>query len=100
MRACRSLIGSVFSLAAGLALIFVYCQGNTNLNVGYPLSGSVLHVEFTTAGPAVLGGLLLVGVGLLLMVVALLTAIVGEIARLMHSDKPRESGCWIKNAPS
>ena len=90
MRADRSLIGSVLLLAAGLALILVYCHGNTNLSVAYPLSGSMLHVDVTTYGPAVLGGLMLIGVGLLMMVVALLIAIVSEIGHLMHSDRPAE----------
>jgi xanthine/uracil permease len=90
MKADRPLIVSVLLLAAGLATILAYCHGTTNLSAAYPLNGSTLHVEFTTIGPAVLGGLLLTALGLLTMVFAFLAAIVGEIVRLLHSDRPAE----------
>src|SRR5580692_3958457 len=90
MKSDRPLIVSVLLLAAGLALILVYCHGNTNLSAAYPLSGSTLHVELTTAGPAVLGGILLTALGLLLLAWAFLAAIVSQLAELLHSDKPAE----------
>ena len=90
MKADRPLILSVLLLAAGLSLILAYCHGTTNLSAAYPFSGSTLHVDFTTVGPAVLGGLALVGLGALTMIVALLAAVVGEIGRLLHSDRPAE----------
>jgi hypothetical protein len=90
MKADRPLILSVLLLAAGVGLILAYCHGTTNLSAAYPFSGSTLHVDFTTVGPAVLGGILMTALGVLLMVVALLAAVVGEIGRLLHSDRPTE----------
>jgi hypothetical protein len=79
MKANRSLIAAVFLLAAGLGLIFGYCTGNTSMNVGYPVSGSILQVAVTTAGPAALGGVALTMIGVLLLAWAFLWAIIGEI---------------------
>jgi hypothetical protein len=50
------------------------------MNIGFPFSGSSLQIAFTTYGPAVPGGLALVAIGLLLLIVAILAAIVGEIS--------------------
>jgi hypothetical protein len=50
------------------------------MNIGFPVSGSSLQVAFTTYGPAVPGGLALIAIGLLLLIVAILAAVVGEIA--------------------
>lgn len=90
MKADRPLIVSVLLFAAGMGLILAYCHGTTNLSAAYPLSGSTLHVDFTTVGPAVLGGLVLTALGAIALVVALLAAVVGEIGRLLHSDRPNE----------
>jgi hypothetical protein len=80
MRADRPLIGAVLFLAVGLALIFGYCTGTTGMNIGFPVSGSSLQVAFSTYGPAVPGGLALIAIGLLFLIVAILAAVVGEIA--------------------
>ncbi len=82
MRPDRPLIGAVALLTAGIAAILTYCHGNTAFNAGYPFSGCQLHIDITTTGPAVLGGMALIAVGLLLMAWALLVAIVSQIVRL------------------
>lgn len=82
MRPDRPLIGAVVSLAAGIAAILAYCHGNTAFSAGYPFSACQLHVDFTTNGPAVLGGVALIAVGLLLMAWALLAAFVSQIVLL------------------
>lgn len=80
MRANRPLILAVIFLAAGLGLIFAYCQGNTNMSLAFPFSASILQMAVTTAGPAAVGGVFLTAFGLLLLVWAFLMAIVGEVA--------------------
>jgi hypothetical protein len=87
MKPDRPLIASVVTLAAGVTAILAYCQGTTAFNAGYPFSGSQLHVDFTTNGPAVLGGMALIALGLLLMAWALLAAFVSQIVRLSGRDE-------------
>jgi hypothetical protein len=76
MRADRPLIGAVVFLAAGLGLILGYCHGSTGFNAGYPLAGSTLHLDLTTTGPAVVGGMVCTAIGCLLLVWAFLAAVV------------------------
>jgi hypothetical protein len=90
MRPDRPLIGAVASLTAGVALILAYCHGNSALTAGYPFSGCQLHINITTTGPGVLGGVALIAFGLLLMAWALLVAIVNQIVRLFVRDDPDE----------
>jgi hypothetical protein len=76
MRVDRPLIGAVIFLGIGLGLIIGYCNGSTGLSAAYPFTGSTLHVELTTTGPAVLGGLAAMAIGIVLMIWAFLAAIV------------------------
>jgi hypothetical protein len=80
MKSNRSLIAAVILLAAGLGMIFVYCNGTTSMNVGYPFAGSALHIAITTTGPAAVGGVALTLLGLLLLIWAFVWAIV-EVGR-------------------
>ena len=75
MRADRPLIGAVIFLGLGLGLIFGYCTGTTGFSAAYPFSGSTLHVDFTTIGPAVIGGVALSAIGAVLLIWAILAAI-------------------------
>jgi hypothetical protein len=76
MRVDRPLIGAVIFLGAGMALIIGYCHGTTGFSAAYPFTGSVLHIDMTTTGPGVLGGLILMVMGALFLVWAFLAAIV------------------------
>ena len=78
MRADRPLIASIVFLATGLSLIFGYCNGATSLNAAFPIDASALHLDITTTGPAALGGIALFGLGLVLLIWALLAAIVQQ----------------------
>jgi protein-S-isoprenylcysteine O-methyltransferase Ste14 len=80
------LIVAVAALAAGVGLLVMFCQGTTNMNVAYPLSGSTLHIDLTTNGSAVLGGFVLTALGLLLLVWAVLAAIVHQISLLASRE--------------
>jgi hypothetical protein len=91
MRPDRPLIGAVLTLAAGIAAILAYCHGTTAFSAGYPFSGSQLHVDFTTNGPVVVGGMALIALGLLLMAWALLAAFVSQIVRLFVRKDDLES---------
>ena len=81
MRADRPLFGAVIFLGLGLGLIIGYCQGTTGFNAAFPLAGSTLHVELTTTGPAVIGGIALTAIGALLLVWAFLVSIASLFTR-------------------
>jgi hypothetical protein len=87
MKPDRPLIGAVVSLAAGIAAILAYCNGSTAFNAGYPFSVCQIHIDLTTTGPAVLGGMALIALGLLLMAWALLAAFVSQIVHLSGRDE-------------
>jgi uncharacterized membrane protein YphA (DoxX/SURF4 family) len=76
MRSDRPLVLAVIFLAAGLGVLFGYCNGTTGFSASYPFTGSILHLEMTTTGVGVMGGLVATAIGLLLMVWAFLAAIV------------------------
>jgi hypothetical protein len=86
MRVDRPLLGAVLFLGAGMALIIGYCHGTTGFSAAYPFSGSVLHLEMTTTGPGVLGGLALMVIGALFLVWSVLAAIVSLFT---WHDEPR-----------
>jgi len=90
MKADRPLIVAFLLLATGLSLIFAYGTGTSGFNIAYPFSGSTLHLDITTNGPAVLGGVALIAIGLLLLVWAFLSAIVCQISLLAGGDKSIE----------
>ena len=87
MRADRPLIAAVLLLATGLSLILVYGTQNSGFNIAFPFSGSSLHLELTTNGLAVLGGLVSAALGLLFLVWAFLAAIVCQIGLLAGRDR-------------
>jgi hypothetical protein len=76
MRSDRPLILALLFLGAGLGVIIGYCNGTTGFSASYPFTGSVLHVELTTTGVGVMGGLVATAIGALLLVWAFLAAIV------------------------
>jgi hypothetical protein len=87
MKSERPLIASVLFLAAGLSLIFGYCNGASSFNAAFPVAASVFHLDITTAGPAALGGITLTALGVLLLVWALLAAIVDQISLLFRHTR-------------
>jgi hypothetical protein len=88
MRADRPLIGAVLFLGAGLALIIGYCHGTTGFSAAYPFTGSILHIDMTTTGPGVLGGLVLIAVGAFFLLWAFLAALVSLFT---WNDEPRRA---------
>ncbi len=90
MKPDRPLIFSVLLLAGGLAVILGYCHGNTNFTAAYPFSGTILHVDFTTVGPGVLGGLALTFLGAILLVWSFLAAIVNQFRLMTASETQPE----------
>jgi hypothetical protein len=86
MKPDRPVIGAIVCLATGVALIVAYCHGSTGVNIAYPFSGSTLHIDLNTVGPAVPGGLIFLALGILLLAWSLLAAIVSQISLLFHRD--------------
>lgn len=90
MKPDRPLIFSVLCLGFGLGVIFGYCNGTTSLATAYPFSGTVLHINITTVGIGVLGGVFLTALGVLLLVWAFVAAIVSQVGLMMDSDAAPE----------
>ena len=84
MKSDRMVIAAVLFLAAGLGLLFGFCDGTTALNVAYPFSRTSMHLDITSTGIPVLAGLPLVAAGALL----LLFAFVAAIAAQFHRSEP------------
>jgi hypothetical protein len=80
------LILSVLCLGFGMGVILGYCTDHSTFAAAYPLAASVLHVDFTTVGPGVLGGLALIFLGCVLLVWAFFAAIVGQIRSIGEED--------------
>ncbi len=79
MNSERSLIASVIFLLIGLGLIFGYCHGTIGLSGAYPIAGAGQEVSIKTTGlPAVLGVSATL-IGVVLLVVALVQAVVGQV---------------------
>ena len=96
MKPDRPLIVALAFLATGVGLIVGYCQGTTGMNLAYPLSGSALHIDLTTTGPAVLGGVALTALGLLLLAWALLAAIVHQFS-ILAGGEDRVERSWRRD---
>lgn len=92
MKSGLPLILSVLFLAAGLGVLIGYCHGSASFNAAYPFSGSMLHIDMSTSGPGVLGGLLCTAIGVLLLLWAFFAALVGIVVRWIGSedDRPTE----------
>ena len=71
------LITSVFCLAVGLGVIFVFCHGTTGIQFASPFSAASLHIDITTTGIAAIVGLVLTALGAFLLIVATIIALAG-----------------------
>ena len=79
MKTSRLLILAFLLLAAGVTLIFAYCNGTTGFDAGYPVSGTRIHIDITTTGYPTLIGVPCTLFGIVLLCLAFLGAIVREI---------------------
>jgi len=100
MRSDRPVIGAAVCLATGVALVVAYCHDTSSAFITYPFSGSTLHIDFATTGPAVLGGLLFTATGVLFLAWALLAAIVSQVRLLFHRQDRMESILGRYRGPS
>jgi ABC-type Na+ efflux pump permease subunit len=81
MRSGRVLIAAVVFLAAGLWVLFNYCQGGAEVGFSSDIAANKVSLNMTTTGVPMLVGLPLAGIGLLLMLIAFIGAIVGQFRR-------------------
>ena len=79
MKTSRLLILAFLLLAAGVTLIFAYCNGTTGFDAGYPVSGTRIHIDITTTGYPTLIGVPCTLFGIVLLCLAFLGAILREI---------------------
>jgi hypothetical protein len=75
------LVVGVLCLAAGIGVIFGFCNGTTGLQFGYPLSASSIHIDITTTGVGVPAAVGLTLLGSFLLIVATIIALVGLLRR-------------------
>ena len=75
------LVTGVVCLAAGLFVIFNFCNGTTGLSFAYPLSACSIHIDITTTGIGVPGAVGLTLLGAFLLIVATIIALVGMLRR-------------------
>jgi hypothetical protein len=89
MKSDGPLILAVVFVAAGLTVIFSYGIGSAGFNAAYPLSGANLQLSIATAGPAAVGGMALVALGLLVLLWALICAFAGLFRpNVRFEDRP------------
>jgi len=74
----RSLIASVVLLTLGLGLVFGYCHGTVGFGAAYPVSGTSLQLSITTTGLPALAGFVSTLLGMLLLIVEVVQAVVGQ----------------------
>jgi hypothetical protein len=101
MKSDGPILLAVLFLACGLTLIFAYGHGTAGASAAYPVSAANVNLSIATTGPAAIGGLGLLTLGLIVLAWALLCAIVGlfrrddpearlermESRRLAHEEK-------------
>jgi hypothetical protein len=75
------LVVGVLCLAAGIGVIFGFCNGTTGLQLGYPLSASSVHIDITTTGAGVPIAVGLTLLGAFLLIIATIIALVGMLRR-------------------
>lgn len=91
----RSLIAAVLFLGVGIWVLFAWCHGTIGFSFGYPLSGNKFNMEMTTIGIPMLVGLFLALLGLLLFLIAFVTAVVAQFRApkpLPANDLPPRRG--------
>ncbi|MGA9671207.1 MAG: hypothetical protein WBQ94_18500 [Terracidiphilus sp.] len=88
MKSDGPLILAVVFLAAGLIVIINYGIGSAAFNAAYPLAGANLQMSIATAGPAAVGGLALMALGLLILLWALVCAFIGLFQPAVYRDNP------------
>jgi hypothetical protein len=75
------LVVGVACLAAGLFVIFYFCNGTTGLQFGWPLSACSIHIDITTTGAGVPFAVAFTLIGAFLLIVAFVIALTGIFRR-------------------
>jgi len=91
MRADRWLLLAVLVLGCGLWVLFAYCHGTAGLAFALPVSGSSVMLDLKTTGAPVLFGIPLTALGVVLLLVAIVSAIMAQFRgpyRTAHVKEP------------
>lgn len=91
MNSERALLSSIVFLVLGLGLIFGYCHGTVAFSAAYPVSGASLQIAINTAGLAAMAGFASTVIGLLLLIVATVLAVVGQVLWPGEKVQPQRS---------
>ena len=91
MNSERTLLSSIVFLVLGLGLILGYCHGTVSFNVAYPVSGASLQVAINTTGLPAMAGVASTLLGILLLIIATIQAIVGQVGLPGEKAKPQRS---------
>lgn len=92
MRADRLLIAAGLFLGFGLWFLFAFCHGNVGIGFALPVAGTKFNMDTTTMGVPALAGIPLTIIGIVLLVVAFITAIIEQFrphARVVQDSLPR-----------
>lgn len=68
-------------LIGGTWLLFAWCHGNIGFSFAYPVAGTKLNFEVLSTGAPVLVGVPMIFLGLVLMAIALVTAVIAQFQR-------------------
>lgn len=90
MRADRWLLVAVVVLGCGLWALFAYCHGTAGMSFALPISGSSVAVDLKTTGAAVWMGIPLTALGLILLLVAIISAILAQFRRPYRAGRDEE----------
>lgn len=93
MKSDRLVVAAVILVAAGISVLFAYCNGNTGLSFAFPVAGTAMHVDITTTGIPVLVGLPCLVIGAMLLIIAFFVALVSSFrhreVEVVPVDRPR-----------
>lgn len=78
MRADRMLIVTGVFLGVGLWCLFAFCKGNVGVGFALPVAGTKFNMDVTTTGLPALIGMPVTIIGLVLLVISLVAAIMGQ----------------------
>jgi hypothetical protein len=90
MRSDRPVLAAAVFLAAGLSVLFCNGRSGSGLDAALPISNSNFHLRLAAAGPAAIGGVILVTVGVLCFIWAIVAALGWHWRLLTGQERARQ----------